>query len=188
MAAAAAAAVAHEESPLEATEDGVDGRGTAAEDAQGVDTTTAAATAAAATATAGTTAAELRRAFADGWEATLRTCVNAVVSIRVNLVRSFDTERATSMQVRPRWAPRHPPPFHVAHYTVPNGQATGFVVDAARGIILTNRHVVTPGPIIAEAVFNNHEEVPVWPIYRDPVHDFGLVLPRAMRPVVTHAF
>jgi pro-apoptotic serine protease NMA111 len=52
-------------------------------------------------------------------------------------------------------------------------QATGFVVDATRGLILTNRHVVTPGPIIAEAVFNNHEEVPVWPVYRDPVHDFG---------------
>jgi hypothetical protein len=45
------------------------------------------------------TAADLARAFADGWESTLRTCVQAVVAIRVNLVRSFDTERATSMQV-----------------------------------------------------------------------------------------
>ena len=44
--------------------------------------------------------ADLRRAFADGWEQTLRSCVPAVVSIRVNLVASFDTERATSMQVR----------------------------------------------------------------------------------------
>ena len=32
-------------------------------------------------------------------------------------------------------------------------QATGFVVDAERGLILTNRHVVTPGPVVAEAVF-----------------------------------
>jgi hypothetical protein len=52
------------------------------------------------------TAADLARAFADGWESTLRTCVQAVVAIRVNLVRSFDTERATSMQVR------RPTPVH----------------------------------------------------------------------------
>lgn len=71
--------------------------------------------------------------------------------------------------------------------------ATGFVVDAVRGIILTNRHVVTPGavtpappprlrgvqaecvagPISAEAMFHNKEEVRVTPIYRDPIHDFG---------------
>lgn len=69
----------------------------------------------------------------------------------VNLVKSFDTERATS------------------------SQATGFVVDAERGLILTNRHVITPGPITAEAIFHNHEEVPVYPIYRDPEHDFGFL-------------
>jgi S1-C subfamily serine protease len=51
--------------------------------------------------------------------------------------------------------------------------ATGFVVDAERGIILTNRHVVHPGPVVAEAVFSNHEEVTVHALYRDPVHDFG---------------
>ncbi len=51
--------------------------------------------------------------------------------------------------------------------------ATGFVVDAERGLILTNRHVANPGPVVAEAVFLNHEEVEVKVIYRDPVHDFG---------------
>ena len=51
--------------------------------------------------------------------------------------------------------------------------ATGFVVDAERGLILTNRHVVTPGPVVAEAIFLNNEEVRLTPIYRDPVHDFG---------------
>ncbi|KAD5960906.1 hypothetical protein E3N88_12378 [Mikania micrantha] len=51
--------------------------------------------------------------------------------------------------------------------------ATGFVVDKSRGIILTNRHVVKPGPVVAEATFVNREEIPVHPIYRDPVHDFG---------------
>jgi pro-apoptotic serine protease NMA111 len=47
------------------------------------------------------------------------------------------------------------------------------VVDAERGLILTNRHVVMPGPVVAEAVFLNHEEVELTPVYRDPVHDFG---------------
>ncbi|ONM11434.1 Protease Do-like 7 [Zea mays] len=51
--------------------------------------------------------------------------------------------------------------------------ATGFVVDKSRGIILTNRHVVKPGPVVAEAMFVNREEIPVYPLYRDPVHDFG---------------
>jgi pro-apoptotic serine protease NMA111 len=51
--------------------------------------------------------------------------------------------------------------------------ATGFVVDAERGIIMTNRHVVLPGPVVARGVFHNGEELPLRPLYRDPVHDFG---------------
>jgi S1-C subfamily serine protease len=51
--------------------------------------------------------------------------------------------------------------------------ATGFVVDAKAGIILTNRHVVAPGPVLADAIFVNKEEVALQAIYRDPVHDFG---------------
>jgi len=47
------------------------------------------------------------------------------------------------------------------------------VVDAERGLILSNRHVVSPGPVVAQAVFTNYEEVELEPIYRDPVHDFG---------------
>lgn len=63
-----------------------------------------------------------------------------------------------------------------------------FVVDAERGIIVTNRHVVTTGPIVAEAVFANKEEAPVQPVYRDPVHDFAFVrfdtsAVRFLRPV-----
>ena len=83
------------------------------------------------------------------WTATLERISSGVVSIRVDATRAFDTEWNTS------------------------SQATGFVVDAKRGIILTNRHVVTPGPVTAEAVFRNNEEVRLTPIYRDPVHDFG---------------
>jgi S1-C subfamily serine protease len=49
--------------------------------------------------------------------------------------------------------------------------ATGFVVDAKRGLILTNRHVVHQGPVTAEAVFQNNEEVPVFQVYSDPVRE-----------------
>ncbi len=90
--------------------------------------------------------------FADeepAWTETLERISSGVVSIRVDATRAFDTEWNTS------------------------SQATGFVVDAERGLILTNRHVVTPGPVIAEAVFRNNEEVALTPVYRDPVHDFG---------------
>ncbi|MGB5579180.1 MAG: trypsin-like peptidase domain-containing protein, partial [Woeseia sp.] len=83
------------------------------------------------------------------WNGTLERISSGVVSIRVDSTRAFDTEWNSS------------------------SQATGFVVDAERGIILTNRHVVTPGPVVAEAVFLNNEEVRLTPIYRDPVHDFG---------------
>jgi pro-apoptotic serine protease NMA111 len=33
---------------------------------------------------------------------------------------------------------------------------------------------VTPGPVTSEAIFLNREEVQLYPVYRDPVHDFGL--------------
>ncbi|MEM9208718.1 MAG: trypsin-like peptidase domain-containing protein [Pseudomonadota bacterium] len=83
------------------------------------------------------------------WASTLERISSGVVSIRVDSTRAFDTEWNSS------------------------SQATGFVVDADEGIILTNRHVVTPGPVVAEAVFINNEEVSLTPVYRDPVHDFG---------------
>ncbi|KAH9108654.1 hypothetical protein AeMF1_016183 [Aphanomyces euteiches] len=83
------------------------------------------------------------------WKQTLDHVVPAIVSLKLNSPKSFDTESPG------------------------NGWATGFVVDAEKGIILTNRHVVGAGPIDAEAIFQNNEEVRVVPIYRDPVHDFG---------------
>ncbi|MCS6946887.1 MAG: trypsin-like peptidase domain-containing protein, partial [Steroidobacteraceae bacterium] len=84
------------------------------------------------------------------WAATLERIAPSVVAIKIDLTRAFDTEWNTS------------------------SQATGFVIDAERGLILTNRHVVTPGPVTAEAVFLNREEVQLYPVYRDPVHDFGI--------------
>ncbi len=83
------------------------------------------------------------------WSSTLERISSGVVSIRVDGTRAFDTEWNIS------------------------SQATGFVVDAERGLIITNRHVVMPGPVVAEAIFMNHEEVELKPVYRDPVHDFG---------------
>ncbi len=89
-------------------------------------------------------------AAAARWPETLDRVARAVVVLRVASPRAFD-------DVTPGTA-----------------TATGFVVDAKRGLILTNRHVVTPGPVVAEAVFQNNEEVEVEAVYRDPVHDFGI--------------
>src|SRR5581483_3861163 len=84
------------------------------------------------------------------WAVTLERIASSVVAIDVDSTRAFDTEWNST------------------------AQATGFVVDAEHGLILTNRHVVTPGPVTAEATFLNREEVQLYPVYRDPVHDFGL--------------
>jgi len=84
------------------------------------------------------------------WAQTLERIASSVVTIQIDSTRAFDTEWNTS------------------------AQATGFVIDAQRGLILTNRHVVTPGPVIAQATFQNREEVELYPVYRDPVHDFGI--------------
>ena len=48
-------------------------------------------------------------------------------------------------------------------------------MDKRRGLLLTNRHVVKPGPVVADAVFLNREEVPVRAVYYDPIHDFGFL-------------
>ncbi|MGA2191197.1 MAG: trypsin-like peptidase domain-containing protein [Steroidobacteraceae bacterium] len=84
------------------------------------------------------------------WAQTLERIASGVVTIQIDSTRAFDTEWNTS------------------------AQATGFVIDAKRGLILTNRHVVTPGPVTAQAIFQNREEVQLYPVYRDPVHDFGI--------------
>ncbi|HMD74996.1 MAG TPA: S1C family serine protease, partial [Steroidobacteraceae bacterium] len=84
------------------------------------------------------------------WAQTLERIATGVVTIQIDSARAFDTEWNTT------------------------AQATGFVIDAKRGLILTNRHVVTPGPVTAQAIFLNREEVQLYPVYRDPVHDFGI--------------
>jgi len=94
------------------------------------------------------------RAFASepspDWPEIIEKAVPAVVQLRINATRDFYMENASTPV------------------------ATGFVVDAERGLVLTNRHVVTAGPVRAKAIFVNNEEVSVEAVYRDPVHDFGL--------------
>ncbi|KAI1423308.1 Pro-apoptotic serine protease NMA111 [Xylaria sp. FL1777] len=85
------------------------------------------------------------------WQATIENVVRCVVSIRFCQTCSFDTDAACA------------------------SEATGFVVDAERGLIITNRHVVGAGPFTGYVVFDNHEEVDAYPVYRDPVHDFGIL-------------
>ncbi|KAI9703958.1 MAG: hypothetical protein M1820_005740 [Bogoriella megaspora] len=85
------------------------------------------------------------------WQATIEKVVKSVVSIHFCQTCSFDTDSALS------------------------SEATGFVVDAKRGYILTNRHVVGAGPFWGFCIFDNHEECDVYPVYRDPVHDFGIL-------------
>lgn len=83
------------------------------------------------------------------WEDVIQQTTKAIVVMRICGVRSF----------------LGTPPYF--------SYATGFVVDKENGIILTNRHVCTVGPISAECVFHNKEEATCIPIYRDPIHDFG---------------
>lgn len=85
------------------------------------------------------------------WQETIEKVVKTVVSIHFCQTASFDTDLSMS------------------------SQATGFVVDAENGYILTNRHVVCAGPFWGYCIFDNHEECDVKPIYRDPVHDFGIL-------------
>ncbi len=83
------------------------------------------------------------------WNDTVKKVSSGIVSIQTDVPVSFDGKWNSS------------------------GYATGFIVDAERGIILTNRHVVTPGPITAKAILNNNEEIELTPLYIDPIHDFG---------------
>jgi S1-C subfamily serine protease len=59
------------------------------------------------------------------WETTMEAAIQAILSIRVVQIASFDGEYASV------------------------SSATGFVVDKEEGLVLTNRHVVSAGPVVA---------------------------------------
>jgi len=91
------------------------------------------------------------RSADDLWAETLATASQSVVSLQLANLRNFDdTDQGDS-------------------------NATGFVVDAERGLVLTNRHVVGAGPVRLSATFQNQERVDGVPLYRDPIHDFAFV-------------
>ena len=83
------------------------------------------------------------------WNATLERVLPSVLVVEMDRTRPFDGNAQASTE------------------------ASGFVVDAERGLVLTNRHVVTTGPTRARGIFPNREEVVLEPVYVDPVHDFG---------------
>jgi len=83
------------------------------------------------------------------WNDTVKLVSSGVVSIQIDVPVSFEGKWNSS------------------------GYGSGFIVDAERGIILTNRHIVTPGPVTAKAILINNEEIDLTPLYIDPVHDFG---------------
>jgi S1-C subfamily serine protease len=108
---------------------------------------------------------ESDHSIAKRWQSTLEKAVTSVVSVRFMVVASFDTE-----------------PSLVS-------EATGFIVDAQRGIVLTNRHVVGAGPFVGQIICHDHEEVDAIPIYRDPIHDFGFLKfdPTKIKFMAVHA-
>jgi S1-C subfamily serine protease len=88
-------------------------------------------------------------AVAADWSDTIDQVVGSVIVLRYENTRAFDGTSASTPQ------------------------ASGFIVDAERGILLSNRHVVGRAPQIAHGIFPNQEEIRLQPIYSDPVHDFG---------------
>ncbi len=100
------------------------------------------------------------------WNATVDLVTSGVVNIQMDVPIAFDATWNRSTY------------------------ATGFVVDAKQGIILTNRHVVTPGPITAKAILVNNEEIDLTPLYIDPVHDFGFFKydPAQIKHITPHEF
>lgn len=85
------------------------------------------------------------------WLATIQRVRPGIVALRVTGTRSFEDTNPGS------WF------------------GTGFVVDAEAGLIVTNRHVLTAGPVRALAYFDQNEELPCRALYRDPCHDFALL-------------
>ncbi|KAJ1827251.1 hypothetical protein LPJ56_001761 [Coemansia sp. RSA 2599] len=85
----------------------------------------------------------------DKWAQVFELALRSVVHITTNVHVNFDT--------------------HMAGQST----ATGFVVDADLGIILTNRHVMTCAPATHFARFENAESIRVMPWYYDPVFDFA---------------
>jgi len=87
----------------------------------------------------------------DQWKAAIDRAIPAVVTIHSAFPYSFDMKPSVC------------------------GEATGIIVDANLGIILTNRHVVGEAPMCGRAVFQTGaRQCTITPLYIDPIHDFAL--------------
>ncbi|KAJ2771059.1 hypothetical protein IWQ57_002382 [Coemansia nantahalensis] len=84
-----------------------------------------------------------------GWDTLQDRLRNSIVSISSVVPMDFDTESRGGHN------------------------ATGFIVDAEQGIVLSNRHVMAPGPSYHKGTFFNNQEIHLQPHYYDPVHDFS---------------
>jgi len=90
----------------------------------------------------------------DCWQGVVDSARPAIVALHVMAVRSYQDDAAGS-----------------------HG-GTGFVVDAERGLLITNRHICTCGPERSSATFvgsPSMEELPVDIAYVDPGHDFAIL-------------
>lgn len=86
------------------------------------------------------------------WRATVDRVVPSIVTIKSSSPYPFDTDRKRCKE------------------------ATGFVVDSERGLILTNRHMVGEGPFWGRAVFQSGAaECLVKGYYIDPLHDYAFL-------------
>ncbi|KAI3646373.1 hypothetical protein MP228_009301 [Amoeboaphelidium protococcarum] len=85
------------------------------------------------------------------WQSAVDKAIRSIVSLQVTEVRSVDTNRAGIYN------------------------ASGFVVDKVQGLVLTNRHVCSVGPVRIKGTFANYEEIQLRCVYVDPIHDFGLL-------------
>ncbi|ORZ35803.1 hypothetical protein BCR44DRAFT_35443 [Catenaria anguillulae PL171] len=85
------------------------------------------------------------------WRPVLERAIPAIATLRVNVPIPFDTTSAGVYS------------------------ATGFFVDADRGLLLTNKHVVTDGPAVIRVLLRSAEEAHAHVVYTDPFHDFAIV-------------
>ncbi|MGB0867854.1 MAG: hypothetical protein ACPGSC_15185 [Granulosicoccaceae bacterium] len=77
--------------------------------------------------------AQVSTANSADWAGTVSAVADSVVAINLSRLRAYDDDEQTSTT------------------------ATGFVVDAEQGLLLTNRHVIGAGPVRATATFQNQE-------------------------------
>ena len=91
------------------------------------------------------------------WEQTILASIDSIVAIKATQTRSFDTEVTGA--------------YHATGFLVGSYQSSG---SSNRDyLVLSNRHVVSAGPVVAKAIFADYEQVNLRAVYRDPVHDFG---------------